>query len=58
MNFIDMYIEYREDEKIRRLHEQEYQIDDVSGVKVSQKEIDEDYENLDLKEFDNAKRND
>lgn len=53
-----MYIEYREDEKIRRLHEQEYQIDDVSGVKVSQKEIDEDYENLDLKEFDNAKRND
>ena len=58
MNFIDMYIEYREDEKIRRLREQEYQIDDVSGVKVSQKEIDEDYENLDLKEFDNAKRND
>ena len=58
MNFIDMYIEYREDEKIRRLHEQEYQIDDVSGVEVSQKEIDEDYENLDLKEFDNAKRND
>ena len=58
MNFIDMYIEYCEDEKIRRLHEQEYEIDDVSGVKVSQKEIDEDYENLDLKEFDNAKRND
>lgn len=58
MNFIDMYIEYREDENIRHLHEQEYQIDDVSGVKVSQKEIDEDYENLDLKEFDNAKRND
>lgn len=59
MNFIDMYIEYREDESIRLLREQEYQIDDISGsVKVSQKEIDEDYENLNLEEFDNAECND
>lgn len=52
MNFIDMYIEYKEEEKIKKLQEQEY--DDCDGIKMSQEEIDNDYEQLNLKDFDNA----
>lgn len=55
MNFIDMYIEYREQEKIKRLYEQE--VDDIDGLKLSQQEIDDDYEQLELSGFDNAECN-
>lgn len=53
MNFIDMYIDWREEENIKRYrYEEEAQKNDVSGFYVSQDEIDEDYENLDLSQFD------
>lgn len=56
MSFIDMYIEYMEDKKIQRLREQEenmrYSVD--GGETMSQKEIDEDYENINLEDFNNA----
>lgn len=55
MNFIDMFIEYCEDEKIKQIQEQEQQIDSSDdGIKISQKEIDDDYDNLDLTNFSNA----
>lgn len=54
MNFIDMLVEYQEDEEVRRLRErasmEEYE--NYDGVKISQEEIDSDYDNLDLKQFD------
>lgn len=53
MNFIDMLIEYQEDEEVRRAREraimEEYE--DAGGMKISQEEIDSDYDNLDLKQF-------
>ena len=53
MNFIDMLIEYQEDEEVRRAREraimEEYE--DTGGMKISQEEIDSDYDNLDLKQF-------
>ena len=53
MNFIDMLIEYQEDEEVRRAREraimEEYE--DTGGMKISQEEIDSDYDNLDLKLF-------
>lgn len=62
MNFIDMAIEYQEtlfwNKTLRSPEENEMEnyIDDLLGeketVKMSQKEIDEDFENLNLDEFD------
>ena len=53
MNFIDMLIEYQEDEEVRRARKravmEEYE--DSGGMKISQEEIDSDYDNLDLKQF-------
>ncbi len=53
MNFIDMLIEYQEDEEVRIAREraimEEYE--DAGGMKISQEEIDSDYDNLDLKQF-------
>lgn len=53
MNFIDMLIEYQEDEEVRiarkRAIMEEYE--DAGGMKISQEEIDSDYDNLDLKQF-------
>lgn len=53
MNFIDMLIEYKEDEELRRMKEkiEKEEWEDVGGVKVSQEEIDSDYESLDLQQF-------
>lgn len=62
MSFIDMAIEYQEsllwNKTLRSPEENEMEsyIDDLLGeketVKMSQKEIDEDFENLNLEEFD------
>lgn len=64
MSFIDMYIEYREDLLINRSLEaesdftpeeaRELGLTNESGntVQMSQEEIEEDYENLDLENFD------
>ena len=68
MSFIDMYIEWREDMMITRtLEKQDAEEDgwtqedyanvglssgDGPEVRLTQKEIDEDYENLDLEQFD------
>lgn len=63
MNFIDMLVEYREDivvNKYRNEYEKEQseQEDRDLGIKssnvvhMSQQQIDDDYENLDLSQFD------
>lgn len=64
MNFIDMYIEYQEDlllkevkdnydEEQDRLENEELGIkSDKEVVKLSKQEIDDDYDNLDLSQFD------
>lgn len=61
MSFIDMYIEWREDMIVNRSLEQaEEQEEEALGltpqpsnvVKMSQQEIEDDYENLDLENFD------
>lgn len=54
MNFIDMFVEYCEDEKIKQIQEREQQVDDDGGIRMSQKEIDDDYDKLDLTGFGNA----
>ena len=66
MNFIDIFIEYQEELLLRQTQE-EYENrqseleDEAIGlpssnaeiVKMTEKEIDDDYENLELSEFDN-----
>lgn len=57
MSFIDMAIEYKEALEMTKALKQA-EIDEVSvgneynGVRLTQEEIDEDYENLDLAQFD------
>lgn len=63
MNFIDIYTEYQEEALLKKIQE-EYQrkqeenenkaldIHSDNNVKLTKKEIDEDYENLDLSQFD------
>lgn len=53
MNFIDMYIEYQEEIEMRNLHRRvkEKEEIDEDNIQVSQKEIDEDYENINLEDF-------
>lgn len=50
MNFIDMYIEYQEELLLRGSSCEDDS--DVNDVKLSKQQIDEDYENLDLSNFD------
>lgn len=63
MNFIDMYIEHQEELLLKEVSdnytEEQEEIEDIElgihsnkEVKLSKKEIDEDYENLDLSKFD------
>lgn len=57
MSFIDMAIEYKEALEMTKALKQA-EIDEVSvgseynGVRLTQEEIDEDYDNLDLAQFD------
>lgn len=56
MSFIDMYIEYIEDVKIRKY--QERLENEKSGIgDMTQEEIDDDYENLNLANFDASSNN-
>lgn len=59
MNFIDMFIEYREEllinSSVNKIDDEENKtigLTSESGVKVTQQEIDDDFENLDLEQFD------
>jgi hypothetical protein len=63
MNFIDMYIEFQEEVAINRaINHTDYDEDEAENealvstnkkvVKVTEKEIDEDFEKLDLSQFD------
>lgn len=65
MSFIDMYVEWREDLIMNRSLEEQYdgwteedekalglKSDDTTVVKMTQEQIEEDYENLDLESFD------
>ena len=58
MNFIDMYIEYQEELLLNEIVSEEDNEDIVLGnndnevVHLSKQEIDEDYDNLDLSNFD------
>ena len=56
MNFIDMYIEYQEEIEIKNLREKEKKSEEEfdENIHVSQEEIDEDYEKLNLEEFNNG----
>lgn len=56
MNFIDMYIEYQEEIEIKNLRERAKKSEEEydENIHVSQEEIDEDYEKLNLKEFNNG----
>ena len=53
MNFIDMYIEYQEEIEIKNLREKKKKSEEEfdENIHVSQEEIDEDYEKLNLEEF-------
>lgn len=54
MNFIDMYIEYQEFlllNKPENIEEEDYFNADDDIVKMSEEEINDDYENLDLTKF-------
>lgn len=53
MNFIDMYIEYQEEIEIKNLREKAKKSEEEydENIHVSQEEIDEDYEKLNLEEF-------
>lgn len=53
MNFIDMYIEYQEEIEIKNLRERAKKSEEEydENIHVSQEEIDEDYEKLNLEEF-------
>ena len=60
MNFIDMYIEWKEDLNMNKsITEYDFDIENNSDDIVSQQEIDDDYNNLDLSNFDknNGKHN-
>lgn len=51
---IDMLIEWQEEKRIKRMQkaEEEREMIDANGfMPMSQKEIDEDYENIDLEQF-------
>jgi hypothetical protein len=59
MNFIDMAIEYEENKIIREYRNKDEREDDenlgivdTNEIKVSNEQIDEDYDNLDLSQFD------
>lgn len=64
MNLIDIYLEYQEENLLKQYRErQEREKDEAENralkidsnkevIKMSKKEIDEDYENLDLSQFD------
>lgn len=56
MNFIDMFIEWREDlimnKSIENKEDNDYERDE-NVVKMTDEEIDDAYENLNLEEFDN-----
>lgn len=56
MNFIDMYIEYQEEIEIKNLREKARKSEEKydENIHVSQEEIDEDYEKLNLEEFNNG----
>lgn len=62
MNFIDMYIEYQEElmlqetkDSYEEIEDSELGIKDDKVVKMSKEEIDDDYDNLDLSQFDKKK---
>lgn len=48
MSFIDMYFEYLEDKMLKELSEKK---NEQNISKVSQKEIDQDFDNLDLSKY-------
>lgn len=59
MNFIDMAIEYEENKIVKeyqkgneREEDENLGIVDTNEIKVSNEQIDEDYDNLDLSQFD------
>ena len=53
MSFIDMAIEWKEEKIIENVMNPKQKDDYIETVKVTAKEIDEDYENLDLSQFNN-----
>ena len=53
MSFIDMAIEWKEEKIIENVMSPKQKDDYIGTVKVTAKEIDEDYENLDLSQFNN-----
>ena len=53
MSFIDMAIEWREENIVKNAMNPKKDEDYVGTVKLTAKEIDEDYENLDLSQFNN-----
>ena len=53
MSFIDMAIEWKEEKIIENVMNPKQKDDYIGIVKVTAKEIDEDYENLDLSQFNN-----
>ena len=53
MNLLDMYIEFQEDAMINRISSNVNKDDSLDGVeKMSEKEIDDEFERLDLSQFD------
>lgn len=55
MNFIDMLIEYRENQLVNKTETEEYvPQDSIQEVFLTPQEIDNEYENLDLEEYDNG----
>lgn len=53
MNFFDMLFEYQEDKEIERIKSKTEEIENFGGgEKLSKEEIDEAYNDLDLKQFD------
>ena len=53
MSFIDMAIEWKEEKIIENVMNPKQKDDYIGNAKVTAKEIDEDYENLDLSQFNN-----
>lgn len=53
MSFIDMAIEWKEENIIENVTNPKKDDDYIGTVKLTAKEIDEDYENLDLSQFNN-----
>lgn len=58
-NFIQMYFDYEEEKMMKRIYEpeikKELELDDSLTDKVSQKEIDYDFDNLDLSSYNSSK---